>query len=71
MWNEIKDKAKFNLFKIYKFLCVEGNLIENSNNSNSSQDTDFNHHNPTLDMVFNRWKLIIELYIEHGFILID
>lgn len=63
MWEEIKAKAKINLLYLYMNLAFEKDLIEHLKNSN--------HEHLSLDLVFNRWKCINELYIKHGFILID
>lgn len=67
MWNEIREKAKFNLFYLYINLATDKNKIEYSNRLISPQD---NYPRQTLDTVYNGWKCINEIYIENEFILI-
>ena len=68
MWNEIKEKAKFNLLNLYKRLAEEKNAIMKSI---PSHDNGSNNQHLNLDIIFDQWKCINQLYIEHGFISID
>lgn len=71
MWNEIKVEAKLNLIYLHLGLALEKHIIEIFNNSTLTEDHDSNRQNFTLETVFNRWKCFNELFIEHGFIVVD
>lgn len=70
MWTEIKEKAKLNLFKIYMYLALEKVEIEKLNEPHTS-DATTDHQHLTPQVVFNRWKCINDLYLEHRFISIE
>lgn len=71
MWNEISEKAKLHLFKLYMYLAVEKRQLKKLNDSISIQNNDSNQEYPTPEIVFNRWKCINDLYVENGFISIN
>lgn len=71
MWDEIKEKARLNLFNLYMYLALERCEIKKLNDSISLQSYDSILQQPTPEIVFNRWKCINDLYIENGFISID
>lgn len=69
MWNEIKDKSKIEILHIFFLskLC----MVETSETPpllDAVNSETFFKNEPPSDAVLQRWKLIIDLFQENGFI---
>lgn len=68
MWQEVQSKAEMEL--IHVLIMSKLPLIDKSSVSSLeevSPDT-FYQKGPPSEAILNRWKLIIDLYTEHGFV---
>lgn len=71
MWTEIKDKAKFSLFKIHNYLAIDKSLhLANSTRlmDFGKVSEDFYYDYATPESLLKRWKCVTDLYVENGFI---
>lgn len=67
MWQEIKEKAKFNLLNLYYYLALDQFSLA-GDNPVPEDPNDFHIQQSTPQVILNRWKCIHDLYIENGFI---
>lgn len=67
MWQEIKDKAKFDLLNLYYNLALDQFSLA-GDNAVPEDPNDFPIERSTPEVILNRWKCIIDLYVQNGFI---
>lgn len=68
MWNEIQDKAKFTLSQI--IFITRATLADHNQVSdvNSFQPENFFQEKKPSKPILDRWKLILDLFLENGFL---
>lgn len=69
MWNEIKDKAKLSLGKIYSIFGHDKTLmLDNSTRlvSSGRYSEDIYYNQSTPEVLLQRWKSVTDLYVENG-----
>lgn len=68
MWHEIKDKAKYTLMILYRYLAHDkAALLSALTVGAGAHSTPFYLEQPTPEALLIRWKLINDIFLENGF----